>query len=120
MEGALSPRRNERTPAQAREILDYFLRNPRVADSLEGVARWRLMEEQVHRGVEDVDQALDWLVAEGFLLKDSPAGSAPLFRLNRIQAARAERFVVQHRVPTSGDDTGLAPEDREKGNADAE
>ena len=37
----------------AKEILSYFLRNPQAADNLEGVARWRLLEQTVHRSVEE-------------------------------------------------------------------
>jgi len=92
-ECALSPRRNERTPKQAREILDYFLRNPQAADSLEGVARWRLLEGTIQRSVEEISQALGWLVAEGLLLRESAEGSDAIFRLNPRKAARAERFL---------------------------
>jgi hypothetical protein len=99
MECALSPRRSKRTPTQAREILDYFLRNPRAADSLEGVARWRLLEGTVERCVEEVNQALGWLVDEGFLLEESPKGSAPIFCLNKERAAEAARFLDETRHP---------------------
>ncbi len=105
MEGALSPRRNERTPTQAREILDYFLRNPQAADNLEGVARWRLMQEQVHRSVEEVDQALGWLVAEGLLLKESAEGSDAIFRLNVDKRAQAQRLLAKSGIREGGGGT---------------
>jgi len=88
-------RRNERTPTQAREILDYFLRNPQAADSLEGVARWRLLEGTIQRGVEEISQALGWLVAQGFLTEEPVTGSGPLFSLNHERTPEAERFATK-------------------------
>jgi hypothetical protein len=102
-------------PERAKEVLSYFLRNPQAADSLEGVARWRLMEQRVHGSVEETDETLAWLVSQGFLLEESPVGAAPLFRLNRAQAAQAERFVAQHRDPTTGDDAETTTDDAQRG-----
>lgn len=84
-------------PAEAKDILRYFLRNPQAADSLEGMARWRMMEERVHRSVEEADRALGWLVAEGFLLKEFAEGSDSIFRLNTDKVAEAERFLAERR-----------------------
>jgi hypothetical protein len=81
-------------PATATEVIRYFLRNPEAADTLEGIARWRLMEERVHRSVEDVDRALSWLVAEGFLVEESVEGSRPIFQLNRGKVDEAKEFVT--------------------------
>jgi hypothetical protein len=86
-------------PAETKEILRYFLRNPQAADNLEGVVRWRLMEARVHRSVERVDQALDWLVAEGFLLKESAMFTDPIFRLNREKDGEARGFVTRVGTP---------------------
>jgi len=80
-------------PANAKEILGYFLRHPQAADTLEGVARWRLMEERVHRSVAEVDQALNWLVSEGFLLKECARDADPIFRMNRAKDGEAQGFV---------------------------
>lgn len=84
--------RNE-TPTQPREILDYFLHNPQAADSLEGVARWRLMDEIIHRSVDEIGEALDWLVAKGFLIEESSPGAAPVFRLNHRRVSKAKQFL---------------------------
>jgi hypothetical protein len=32
-----------------KQIVSYFLRNPNAADTLEGIARWRLLEERIHQ-----------------------------------------------------------------------
>ena len=77
----------------AKDILSYFLRNPHAADDLEGVARWRLLNQTVHREVEETSQALDWLVERGFLGRVSRAGSGTIFRLRAEQRAAAEAFL---------------------------
>lgn len=79
----------------AGNILRYFLRNPHAVDNLEGVARWRLLEEAIHRGVEGTDKAMKWLVIQGFLQKVSTVGSREVFRLNPAKRAEAERFIVE-------------------------
>lgn len=77
----------------AKDILEYFLHNPQAADDLEGVARWRLMSQTIHRGVEETSQALDYLVRKGLLTRVSMPGSA-FFRLQAEQRAGAEAFLA--------------------------
>jgi hypothetical protein len=78
----------------AKDVLEYFLRNPQAADDLEGVARWRLMSQMIYRDVEETSQALDWLVEKGLLTRISRPGSA-FFRLQADQRAGAEAFVAE-------------------------
>ncbi len=77
----------------ARDILNYFLRNPQAADDLEGLARWRLLRETIHRSIEETDHAVEWLVERGFLIKLSPVGSNAIFSLNFENLGLAESFV---------------------------
>jgi len=85
------------TPARevAREILRYFLRNPQAADNLEGITRWRLLEERVHRQLRETDKALRLLVREGLLDKTSADWIDAIYRLNPSNRAAAEHFVGQ-------------------------
>lgn len=91
--------RTTSTPRQelAKEILSYFLRNPQAADSLKGVARWRLLEERVHQQIEDTDEALGWLVRNGFLVKVSPAFTEAVYQLNQENRPEAERFLNKNK-----------------------
>lgn len=79
----------------ARDILSYFLRNPQTADNLEGIARWRLMSETIHRSVEETNRALEWLAEQGFLMRVTTAGAGPIFRLNQDKLRGAETFLAQ-------------------------
>jgi hypothetical protein len=81
----------------AKEILGYFLRNPLAADSLEGIAAWRLLDETIHRRVEDTRHALDWLVSEGYLRERVSRGTAPLYSLNHGKRTDAAAIVKQRR-----------------------
>ena len=78
----------------AREILDYFVRNPHAADSLEGVARWRLMDEVIRRKLDETEAALEWPVAQGYLTRSVAPGGTPTFRLNPEHIEKSRRFLV--------------------------
>jgi hypothetical protein len=82
-----------RPPRRAREILKHYLDHPRAADTLEGIAEWRLLEEIVRRRVAEIDKALRWLVAEGYLERHASAAAPPVYRLNQHRRADAERLV---------------------------
>jgi len=77
----------------AKEILSYFLRNPQASDSVKGVARWRLLEERVHWQIEETDEALGWLVSNGYLMRISPAWTEAIYQLNQQNRPEAERFL---------------------------
>jgi hypothetical protein len=77
-----------------REILRYFVRNPQAADDLEGIARWRLLDELVTRRLEQTERALDWLVARGYLCATVTAGTGPIFSSNPEKAAEAREFLA--------------------------
>jgi hypothetical protein len=77
----------------AREILAYFLRNPQCADDLQGITRWRLLDQMIHHALHDTRAALDLLVGQGYLTKESTTGSDPVFRLNTEKRSEALSFV---------------------------
>lgn len=93
----------KKQPKRAKEVLDHFFRNPQAADTLEGVARWRLLRETVHRGVDETAEALAWLVSEG-LLKETPTTySKPIYSLNPDAIRKAERLLGQDQDPKEKD-----------------
>jgi hypothetical protein len=77
-----------------KQILSYFVRHPRAVDSLAGVARWRLLEEQIYRSVQQTEAALEWLVAKGYLQDVRQAGTDRLYKLNLERRAEAVRFLA--------------------------
>jgi len=81
----------------ARDVLRYFVRNPEAADTVEGVARWRLLDEKIYRNLEQVTRAMAWLVAQGLLVEDHPPSSRTACRLNTTALKRIERLLRQER-----------------------
>jgi hypothetical protein len=82
-------------PDMAVDILEYFIRNPDATDDLEGIARFRLLDQIIYRHVGEVSSALNWLVAAGLLTRTDVAEGHALYSLNRTRRAEAERFLAQ-------------------------
>jgi len=76
-----------------RHVLRYFLHNPQSADSLEGVARWRLLDETIHYTLTETRDALERLVAGGYLQEVSVLGSDHIYALNPEKRKEAEQFI---------------------------
>ncbi len=83
----------------AREILRFYLRNPQAADAVEGLARWRLLDERIYSTLEEVTRAVSWLVSQGLLVKEPILSSKPVFRFNESERTRSESFVQQGMLP---------------------
>jgi hypothetical protein len=81
----------------ARQILSYFLRNPEAVDSLVGIARWRLLEEEIYRSVADTESALNWLIAHRYLKEAPVQGTERVFQLNPEKRREAESFLKSRR-----------------------
>ena len=78
----------------AREILNYFMRNPQAADTLEGVARWRLMDEVIRRKLDETEAVLESLVTHGYLTRSMSPGGIAMFSLNSERAGEARQFLA--------------------------
>jgi hypothetical protein len=86
--------------------MEYFLRNPKAADDLYGIASYRLPEQVIYQHVTEVSEALDWLVSVGWLNKMTSANRSPIFSLNAASRPEVEKFVTgrsgrKHRTPSS-------------------
>ncbi|HXB69546.1 MAG TPA: hypothetical protein VNY05_14945 [Candidatus Acidoferrales bacterium] len=91
VEWKVSQRQNE--PEAANEILRYFLDHPEAADTLEGLAHWRLIERDKRLTMEHVAEALEWLVARGYLKQMSKPYSGRIYSLDREDRAKVELFL---------------------------
>jgi len=86
-------------PPAARQILSYFVRNPSAVDSLEGIAKWRLLEEEIHRGVLETQQALEWLSGQGYLIESMQAHTGKLYSFNAAKRAEVQSLLHAERPP---------------------
>jgi hypothetical protein len=89
----LAPAKHTTVPKVVTQILHYFRTNPAATDTLEGIARWRLLEEQIQRSLQETQLALEWLVEKGFLLEESRVSSGKLYRLNPDKSADIASFL---------------------------
>jgi hypothetical protein len=97
----LSRRAGKSQQDVAKEILSYFLRNPGAADNLVGIARWRLLQEAVHRSVLATESGLRWLIDQGYIEEVHVGGAENIFRLDPAKRMSAERF-LKSGEPTKG------------------
>jgi hypothetical protein len=82
-----------------KQVLGYFVRNPKTADTLEGIARWRLLEERVQKSLLQTEAAIDWLVEQGYLEEVMATGSKEtIFRLNPERRSDAVRFLAKSKA----------------------
>jgi hypothetical protein len=66
----------------AEEILQYLQAHPNASDTLLGITEWWLLKQRIEIAANDVQKALDQLVARQFVLKTRTHGAAS-YRLNR-------------------------------------
>ena len=90
---SLAPGPSDADREIAQEILRYFARNPGAADTMEGIARFRLLDERIYSSLEQVTRALALLVAEGLLVKVPVARTGEVFQLNQEKPQAIERFL---------------------------
>ena len=73
----------EQTRSQvARAILDYFAKHPDAQDTLSGIAQWWLSAEKVKTRTVTIKEALDDLIADGFVLAQRGKDSQIRYRVN--------------------------------------
>ena len=76
----------------AREVIGYFRRTAAV-DTLEGIARWRLTQQQIDYTVDETAAALQLLMARGLVEEVPSAAGARLYRLIAAKDAAVEELM---------------------------
>lgn len=72
---------NNRISEIAEDIVRYLVQHPEAADTLEGIARWRLAQQNIERTVDETAAALRLLTERG-LVDEIRTGAGPaVFRL---------------------------------------
>lgn len=73
----------DNTSQMGYQILSYLLEHPDAMDTLEGIVRWWLMEQNIRNQTARVRKALDDLVKSGFVFEQKIPHSGTGFRLNK-------------------------------------
>jgi hypothetical protein len=79
----------------ARDILTYFLKHPEAQDTAEGIAEWWILEQEIQRRLDEVQQALQSLTEEGLLLSRRPAEAKTLYGVNPERLSDIQRFLSE-------------------------
>ena len=67
----------------AQMILSYLLKHPEAQDTLEGIAQWWILEQQINCSITDVEDALEWLSSSGWVQKTEVPHATVRYRLCR-------------------------------------
>lgn len=82
----------------ARDILAYLTKNPAAQDALEGIAEWWMLELSIQHSVEIVKQAMDELVANGYVEERRGADGRSLYRLKRGKTKEIEAVLRRRKT----------------------
>jgi hypothetical protein len=86
----------------AEEIIQYLQAHPNASDTLLGITEWWLMKQRIEIVANDVQKALDQLVARGFVLKTESQGSAS-YRLNRWRLEQLDSLLAERNKKSTKD-----------------
>lgn len=75
------------------ELLSYLAEHPQAQDTLEGIANWWLLEQEVARRTSEVEAALDGLVNDGFLLEIKGEDNRSRYRINWEKQHEIESYL---------------------------
>lgn len=76
-----------------RQILRHLIEHPEAKDTRQGIIRWWLPDAGDERREEEVQQAIDWLVAQNWLVKRDTTSSQTLYGMNRTTLEAIEEFL---------------------------
>jgi hypothetical protein len=86
-----------------RHILHYLVKYPDAKDTIKGILRWWLPRAPVEWRKEEVQEALDALVARGWLSQRQTASSQQIYSMNKDKLAEIKAYL---------DEPGSEPEEQ--------
>lgn len=76
-----------------RRILHHLVQHPEAKDTCKGIMRWWVGAVERERRAEDVEQAINWLVAEGWLVKRDLRSSQTIYAMNQAKGGSIEELL---------------------------
>ena len=99
-----------------KEILEHLLHHPRAKDTQTGIIRWWRPDGSPERSPAEVEEALEWLVAEGFLTERGVGAAEKIYGGNPRRRREIQRhldglrmiaeLVESGKVESGKEDTG--------------
>lgn len=71
-----------------RKLLRYLVDHPDARDTLEGIAKWWLLEQEIREEKTKVQEALAELVAKGLVVEERMEDGRRVFGMNSEQRQR--------------------------------
>jgi hypothetical protein len=85
-----------------RHILQYLIDHPDAKDTIQGILRWWLPGGIVVWEEAAVQEALDVLVAKGWVTQRPTIPSRPIYGLNQAKLEEIEKFLRESGCGTQG------------------
>jgi len=85
-----------------RQILHYLTEHPDAKDTIQGIPRWWLPKNPVERRKEEVREAVDVLVARGWVTKRQITPSRSLYGMNKEKLEEIKVFLREHESEAEG------------------
>lgn len=76
-----------------RRILMYLLQYPDAKDTVEGIKHWWLTGCEENLGIGEVEEAVSWLVAHGWISARESSTSKFIYGLNREKFNQIKNFL---------------------------
>ncbi len=84
---------SESLMAAAREILSYLVEHPDAKDTTEGIMNWWLSKGDTERERDEVQKAIDFLVAKGWLVMREIADSKKIYGVEMGRLGEIETYL---------------------------
>ncbi|MCG8604537.1 hypothetical protein MJD09_05985 [bacterium] len=76
----------------AKRVLRFLQSNPGAKETLDGIAEWWLMQERITEAVNQVSEAVAWLVAKGYLERKN-SGTRAIYKINPSKRSEIARLL---------------------------
>lgn len=79
--------------AAAREILSYLVEHPDAKDTIEGIMTWWLSKGDTEKEKWEVQEAMNFLVAKGWLVMREISNSREIYWVERERLGEIETYL---------------------------
>ncbi|RPI70484.1 MAG: hypothetical protein EHM45_24825 [Desulfobacteraceae bacterium] len=80
------------------DILRYLIAHPEARDTIEGIAHWWLLEQNIQEQLTRIQSVLDDLVAMGLIVEKAGADRRPSYQINAARVEEIKRFLQQEKT----------------------
>lgn len=85
----MSPNQNDAVA----DILRYLIKHPQAKDTIEGINRWWLTQAHSMLSIDDVQEAVDFLVSRGWMERKTIGSSGDVYAVKEVSLREASEFL---------------------------